>query len=263
MREEGRGPITWAILTKSYDPNLTDIYIAWRFQCVKSVRETSCAFSPATFLHFVTSHQNPWLATPAMRHGFWLPLWLCRVTWGLMCTGFTCGSQEATSAPRLNPKRTWNSERPYGTRWGFSMVKIQTKSMGMVNMPAKERPKLSYFQGLVTISRVSYLGFYFEFKAMMSCMLNVNQVLVPKYHKGTCTFAGELQQFSSQYFVFSLPMMIIQKSPLPIVAKKHSTWLLHFLLEIASVWHCEPLAASHVGCTILEWCNVKVQSWKT
>ena len=130
-------------------------------------------------------------------------------------------------------------------------------------MPAKERPKLRYFQGLVTISRVSYLGFYFEFKAMMSCMLNVNQVLVPKYHKGTCTFAGELQQFSSQYFVFSLPMMIIQKSPLPIVAKKHSTWLLHFLLEIASVWHCEPLAASHMGGTILEWCNVKVQSWKT
>lgn len=204
VREEGRGLITWAILPKSYDLNPIDIYIAWRYQCVKSVRETSCAFSPATFLHFATSHQNPELATPAMRHGFWLPLWLCRVTWGLMGTGFTCGSQEATSAPRLNPKRTWNSERPCGTRWGFSMVQIQTRSMGMVNMPAKERPKLSYFQGPVTISRASYLGFYFEFKAMMSCMLNVNQVLVPKYHKGTCTFAGELQQFSSQYFVSSL-----------------------------------------------------------
>lgn len=75
------------------------------------------------------------------------------------------------------------------------MVQIQTKSMGMVNMPAKERPKLSYFQGLVTISRVSYLGFYFEFKAMMSCMLNVNQVLVPKYHKGLAHLQGSCNNF--------------------------------------------------------------------
>ncbi len=69
---EGTGPITLAILPKS---------------CLAFPVREECEEKR----HFVTS-QNPWLATPAMRHGFWLR----RVTWGSMCTGFTCGSQEAT-----------------------------------------------------------------------------------------------------------------------------------------------------------------------